>query len=302
MSDKTYAVDRSFPVDKPPKRVVSLVPSMTETLFDLGVGDRVVGITDYCVYPQDKVMDIAKVGGTKNPSIDQIIALKPDLVIVNQEENSKADVEQLHAVDIPVWITFPKTVQDVMNLFWDVMDLFNEQSMAPRVRLIESTFDWLDGISLADEENLPTVFVPIWNDPLMTFNKDTYMHDLLRVCGAHNVFAERDRKFPLEVDLGIVEPLPAEDNRFADKDTRYPHITFDEIVTTKPDIVLLPDEPYPFAEKDLRTFMALDVPATRNKQVHLVDGSHLTWHGTRIAYAFDTLPTLLNIKTTGDAT
>ena len=296
MTDKTYGVERKFPVELPPKRVVSLVPSMTETLFDLGVGATVVGRTDFCIHPAGKVDSIPSVGGTKNPDVSKIIALEPDLVIVNQEENRKEDVLTLEAANIPVWVTFPKTVQDVLNLLWDVMDLFDETSMSPRVRLIESTFDWLQGISLANEEDLPRIFAPIWLDPLMTFNADTYIHDLLLICGGQNVFAERERQFPLGADLGTKSPYEKDDPRIKEADTRYPRITMDEVIKSQPDIILLPSEPYAFTETDIALFSSLDVPAAQHKRIFLVDGSYMSWHGTRIAYAFDTIPALLTIN------
>ncbi len=195
-------------------------------------------------------------------------------------------------------MTFPKTVQDVLNLLWDVMDLFDETSMSPRVRLIESTFDWLQGVSQANEETLPRVFVPIWIDPLMTFNADTYIHDLLLICGGQNVFADRDRKYPLQADLGKDTPYAETDSRIVGRDTRYPRITLEEVVKHQPDIILLPSEPYAFTEADKAIFADLDVPAAHNNRIFLVDGSYLTWHGTRIAYAFDTIPALLTINGT----
>lgn len=268
MSEKSYEYDlMDIPVSAPPRTVISLVPSITESLFDLNLGDRLTAITDYCLYPQAKVTNLPRIGGTKNPDVEQIIRLKPDLVIANQEENRREDVEALQAAGLPVWVTFPKTVKDVFNILWNIMYMFDETSMVPRIRLIEYTYDWVNGISRANEERLPKVFVPIWYDPLMTFNQDTYIHDLLWVCGGVNVFAERD--------------------------TRYPRVTLDEVVAAQPDVILLPSEPFKFTEAHLPIFAALDVPAARNNRIHLIDGSLLTWHGTRIAYTFDMLPALL---------
>ncbi|MBC8170813.1 MAG: ABC transporter substrate-binding protein [Anaerolineae bacterium] len=294
VSENSYAYDlMDFPVSAPPRTVISLVPSLTESLFDLNLGDRVAAVTDYCVHPQVKVTHLPKIGGTKNPDIEQIIQLKPDLVLANQEENRREDVEALQAAGIPVWVTFPKTVKEVFNILWNLMYMFDETSMVPRIRLIEYTYDWVNGISRANEEHLPKVFVPIWLDPLMTFNQDTYIHDLLWVCGGVNVFADRERHYPLQADLGGREAYPADDDRIAGRDTRYPRVTMDEVVAAQPDIILLPSEPFEFTEHHLPIFAALDVPAARNQRIHRVDGSLLTWHGTRIAYAFDTLPALL---------
>lgn len=294
--DHVYRMD--LPVDSPPRTVVSLVPSMTESMFDLNLGDRLVAITDYCVHPAAKVALLPRIGGTKNPDLARIIALKPDLVFMNQEENRKADADALEAAGIPVWVTFPQNVQDVFNLLWNIMYLFDEASMVPRVRLIEYTYDWLSGISREREDHLTKVFAPIWFDPLMTFNADTYAHDLLRVCGAVNIFADRERAYPLAADLGQAEPYPVDDARVAGRDTRYPRITLDEVVAAQPEVILLPSEPFNFTEAHLPIFNALDVPAARpdaegNTRIHLIDGSLLTWHGTRIAYAFDALPSLL---------
>ncbi len=290
MSERTYGYDDlEIPVSEPPQTVVSLVPSVTESLFDLNLGSRVIAVTDYCIHPADKVRHLPRIGGTKNPDVQRIIALRPDLVIANREENRRADVEALQAAGIPVWVTFPHTVKDVFNLLWNLMYVFDETSMVPRVRLIEYTYDWVEGMARAREDRLLKVFAPIWIDPLMTFNQETYMHDLLRVCGGENVFAERERLYPLAADLGQAEPSAA----FAERDTRYPRITFEEVTTAQPDVILLPSEPFAFTEQHIPLFAALDVPAARANRIHLVDGSLLTWHGTRVAYALDSLPALL---------
>lgn len=276
-----------------PQTVVSLVPSVTESLFDLNLGGRLLARTAYCIYPVDQVDAVPMVGGTKNPDVERIIQLKPDLVIVNQEENRKQDVEALQAAGLNVWLTFPKTVPDVFKLLWDIMYLFDETSMAARVRLIEYTYDWVSNISASKEVDDPTtVFVPIWYDPLMTINADTYTHHLLSVVGGLNVFAQRERQYPLKADLGEAEAYADDDPRAADRDTRYPRVTWDEVTAAQPDVILLPSEPFAFTEAHLPIFEQLDVPAAKNKRIHLVDGSYLTWHGTRVAYALDTLPKL----------
>jgi ABC-type Fe3+-hydroxamate transport system substrate-binding protein len=294
MDDKTYAYNMEAPVTKPPHRVVSLVPSVTESLFDLNLGDRLVGITDYCIYPEAGVARLPRIGGTKNPDIKRIIDLAPELVIANQEENRKEDVFALRDAGIAVWVTFPHTVADAFNLLWNLMHVFDEPSMVPRIRLMEQTMDWVWRISEKKLEDNPChVFVPIWLDPLMTFNADTYTHDLLRICGALNVFGERDRQYPLKADLGLAEPLPADDPRLEGRDTRYPRVTMEEVEAAQPDMILLPSEPFHFTEEHIPLFAALNTAASQNGQILLVDGSLLTWHGTRLAYALDILPGLL---------
>jgi ABC-type Fe3+-hydroxamate transport system substrate-binding protein len=294
LDDRTYSYNMDAPVTTPPRRVVSLVPSVTESLFDLNLGDRLVAITDYCVYPAAGVAKLPRIGGTKNPDIRRIIDLKPDLVIANQEENRKEDVVALQDAGIAVWVTFPRTVADAFNLLWNIMHTFDEPTMVPRIRLMEQTMDWIWRISEKKLEDNPCrVFVPIWLDPLMTFNADTYAHDLLRICGAINVFADRDRQYPLKADLGQADPLLADDPRRVGRDTRYPRVTIEEVVAAQPDMILLPSEPFQFSEEHIALFAALDIPAAGNDQILLVDGSLLTWHGTRLAYALDTIPALL---------
>jgi ABC-type Fe3+-hydroxamate transport system substrate-binding protein len=291
---KHYSQMQDLPIDAPPRSIVSLVPSMTETLFDLALGHLVVGRTDYCVRPLHSVQTIPSVGGTKNPRVDQIIALKPDLVIANREENRREDVEALQAAGLAVWVTFPQTVLESFNVMWNLMYLCDVTTMVERVRLIEYTYDWLNAIALRLEVTNPLrVFCPIWLDPLMTINRETYVHDVIRVCGGTNVFADRERLYPLAADLGTGEALPPDDARVVGRDTRYPRITWEEVEAAQPDVILLPDEPFAFNASHLPQFLALDVPAARSQRVHLVDGSLLTWHGTRVAYAFDVLPRLL---------
>lgn len=285
-----YTIDS--PVGMPPRRVVSLVPSVTESLFELNLGENVIAVTDYCVHPADQVIRLPRIGGTKNPDIPRIISLNPDLVIANQEENRPEDVEQLRSAGITVWVTFPRTVRDAFNLLWTLMHIFDRPEMVERVRAMEWTVDWLERLDESRAEACK-VFVPIWLDPLMTFNADTFAHDLLRVCGGYNVFAERERRYPLAVDLGQAEPAPDSERRFAGRDTRYPRITLDEVVSAQPDVILLPSEPFPFDESHLELFNRLDVPAARNNQIRLIDGSLLFWHGTRMGRALMEIPNLL---------
>lgn len=281
------------PIEDTPRTVVSLVPSITESLFDMNIGNRLIGRTDYCIYPQGKVESVPTIGGTKNPDIDRIIAMNPELVFANAEENRKEDVEALRSAGIPVWVSMPTKVADVFTLLWNIMYLFDETSMVARIRLIEQIYDRLFNMLNARDEELPKVFVPIWYDPLMTANQHTYMHDLLFVCGGMNVFAERERQFPLKADLGQGE---SSDKLAEGRDTRYPRITLEEVEARQPDVILLPNEPFQFTEDHIPIFKQLDVPAARNNRIHLVDGSWLTWHGTRIAYALNDLPALLRVN------
>jgi ABC-type Fe3+-hydroxamate transport system substrate-binding protein len=243
-------------------------------------------VTDYCIYPAEGVARLPKLGGTKNPDIAKIIALQPDLVMMNSEENRRQDADALKAAGIPVWITQPNTVKEALDFLWVIMDVFEAALMVQRIRQIEINYEWTLGVTA--DSTPKRAFVPIWRDPWMTFNRETYIHDMLRICGAENVFADRERRYPLKADLGQAEPIPPED-----RDVRYPRITLEEVVTTQPEIVLLPSEPFNFTQNDADEIARLDIPAAKNKRIHLVDGTLLSWHGTRIALALRDLPPLI---------
>jgi ABC-type Fe3+-hydroxamate transport system substrate-binding protein len=277
-----------------PQRVVSLVPSMTESLFTLGVGSRLVAVTDYCTKPAEGLAPLPKIGGTKNPNVAQIIALAPDLVLLNSEENRQEDHQALQAAGITTWVTEPRTVLGAIRVLWDIMDIFEAPQMSPLVREIERGYDYTE-LAMRNETADPlTVFVPIWKDPWMTINQQTYMHDLLSVCGGQNVFAERERLYPLRADLSESPPYPSDDSRTAGRDVRYPRITLEEVIAKQPDMILLPDEPYRFTEAEAQALYQLPVPAAQFGHIYLIDGSYLTWHGTRLAYALQELPPIFD--------
>jgi ABC-type Fe3+-hydroxamate transport system substrate-binding protein len=285
----TERVAFTRPIAHVPTRVVSLVPSITESLFDLALGDRLVGVTEFCTRPADKVAALPKVGGTKNPDLAAIIALRPDLVLLNSEENRRADAEALTQAGIPIWVTEPRTVRQAVDLLWQMMDVFEHAEMVYRVRMIEIAYETT--LRYMTESALEPVraFVPIWRDPWMTINQETYVHDLLHTCGLINVFAERVRQYPLAADLGEAEPIASE------RDTRYPRLSEAEIIAAQPEVILLPDEPYAFSEVDLAEVNQrfAETPAVKNGHVYLIDGAYITWHGTRLAYALNELPPLV---------
>ena len=281
----------------PPQRVVSLVPSLTESMFELGLGEYVVGITDYCIFPQDKVQNLPRVGGPKDSRLKDILALEPDLVLANQEENSKQVVLVLEAAGIPVWVTFPKTVRQSQETLWALLEIFGHRMGMASLQTLEVTLDWM--ISATQGKEPPKYFCPIWHgktgagvDWWMTFNSHTYSHDLLRLLGYENVFGERERRYPLEADLGLAADQPD-----APGDTRYPRVTLSEIQAAGPELILLPDEPFNFTEEHQALYYQLmeDTPAAKNKRIILLDGTLITWHGTRLAHALRELPALLDL-------
>lgn len=294
----------------PPQRVVSLVPSLTESLFDLGLGGVLVGITDYCVYPAEALQGLPRLGGTKNPRVADILTLEPELVLANQEENTRQVVEALEAAGVQVWVTFPQTIRQSLDVLWTLVGLYLDRTAAVRLETLEMTIEWME--SSLEVRSLQRYFCPIWQGQLsgghddeadrfwwMTFNRHTYANDLLRVMGGQNVFVDRERRYPLSADLSQ-DNLPTQEKSGDDaesRDTRYPRVTLDEIRAVNPELILLPNEPYLFTDQDCQLIYKLlpDTLAIQKDRVLLVEGSLITWHGTRLARALEQLPPLFTI-------
>lgn len=264
------AVDRGRPVQAP-QRIVSLVPSLTEALFALGLGARVVGVTEWCVHPAEGVARLPKVGGTKQPDLPAILALAPDLVIANREENRRRDVERLEAAGIHVWLTYPRTVAEGAALLAELAEL--GATPEARRRVVGPVLAALAEAVAARPAAGVGVVCPIWRDPWMVVGADTYAHDLLVQCGGRNVFEARSGR-------------------------RYPLVTLDEIVAAAPEVVLLPDEPYAFGASDAAELRRLPIPAAHQGRIHLIDGTWVSWYGPRIARALPALRHLLASSST----
>ncbi len=294
MSVVSDGSDDAVRIAHPPERIVSLVPSLTESLFDLGLGEFVIGITDYCVHPAEDVKGLTRIGGPKNPHLQGILSLAPDLVLANKEENPRGIVEDLKKKGIPVLVTFPQTVRQALDVLIRIARMFSRQTAFMRIKTLEMTFSWLQ--SRTDDHAPLRYFCPIWMGKTqdgqrwwMTFNQHTYVHDLLRIVGGKNIFAERERQYPLMADLGLSNPIDT-----GERDTRYPRVSLAEIRALEPEIILLPNEPYAFNQTHYDEFMKLlqGTPAVVKGRIVLVDGSLLTWHGTRMGKAFRELPFL----------
>jgi len=249
----------------PPRRIVSLIPSVTEILFALGRGEAVVGCTIYCTEPAEGVATKTRIGGEKNPRLEQIRALHPDLVIANIEENLREHVETLRAWGIPVFVIYPRTVRAGVAL---VRALGAITGAVGRASEIATPLERRLAEMGSGRSGRSRVFCPIWRLPYMTINADTYVHDMLAVCGGGNVFADRP--------------------------TRYPTVSLAEVAEARPEVILLPDEPYRFRRPHIADFAPLDdVPAVRDGRIHLIDGKLLSWYGPRIGQALHVLPALL---------
>jgi ABC-type Fe3+-hydroxamate transport system substrate-binding protein len=253
-----------------PRRIVSLVPSLTEALFELGLGPRVVGVTDWCVHPAAAVANLPKVGGTKNPSIARVLELNPDLVIANREENRQRDVERLRAAGAAVWVTYPRTVAEGVALVRELAELGAPPERArPLIGSLETALERAQGAAHARRTR---VFCAIWKRPWMAVGADTYADDLIALCGGENVF-------------GAAEGSARE--------RRYPIVDEAEIAAAQPEVILLPDEPYAFGPRDVAELTALATPASAAGRIHCLDGTLVTWYGPRIARAIAEVAALL---------
>jgi ABC-type Fe3+-hydroxamate transport system substrate-binding protein len=292
-STRTFvdAVGRRVQIPQNPQRLVSLVPSITETLFCFGRGPQVVGLTDYCTEPATEVRQKTTIGGTKNPDVGKILSLAPQLVFAVAEENRRDDVEKLHAAGIPVYVFAPCSVREGINLLWRLAEILDcQRTVTPLLQDIEHTY--AETQALVAKRTPLRVFCPIWKDPYMTIAAGTYIHDTLRVCGGVNIFAQRQRRFPLAADLG--QRPEATGEQYVSRDRRYPRIALEEMAARQPDVILLPDEPYVFSPADIATFTPFsDVPAVRDGRILLIDGKLLSWYGARLGRSLQTLRALL---------
>jgi ABC-type Fe3+-hydroxamate transport system substrate-binding protein len=277
---------RALRFTQPPRRIVSLVPSDTYTLVRLGVGDRLVGRTKYCVEPAPEVEKVPAFGGTKDPDVEAVIELRPDLVVMNQEENTRRDVERLERAGLTVMVTFPKTVRAGAGLVALLARVLGDLGDEART-LVKQAYDTACRAEARLSGPRVRTFVPIWADPLMTINGDTFISDVLAHAGAENVFADRDRKYPLAADLGRARPASPEE--IAGRDVRYPRVTPEEVRERAPELVLLPDEPHAFTDEDAQVFRALDIPAAKAGRIVPVVGKHLMWPGLMSLDALEAL-------------
>ena len=238
-------LNRTIAMNFPPRRIISLVPSQTELLFDLGLTDEVVGITKFCIHPNDQFRVKTRVGGTKQLHFDRIHELAPELIIANKEENQKADIEQLEK-EYPVWISDIKNLDDAIMMINQIGELTNREVVARKLSAhIKSMFKPFP--------LLPTIRAAyfIWRQPFMVAASGTFIHEMMKWAGFDNVFAHM---------------------------SRYPEVSLEELAQTNPQAILLSSEPYPFKNKHLAAFQE----ACPKAAIKLVDGELFSWYGSRL--------------------
>lgn len=231
-----------------PRRIVSLVPSQTELLFDLGLDEAIIGITKFCIHPKEKCKGKTKIGGTKKFNFSAIDALAPDLIIGNKEENYKEGIEALRE-SYPVWMSDIYDLKDAFEMIAGIGALVGKGKEASKiVREIEQGFA---NLSLKIKKR---ALYLIWQDPYMSVGKHTFIHEMMLKCGFENVLEDMDR---------------------------YPMLTAEDIKALAPEVILLSSEPYPFEEKHRKEMQDIFPFA----QIALVDGEMFSWYGSRLRYA-----------------
>ncbi|PKV63334.1 ABC transporter substrate-binding protein [Pontibacter ramchanderi] len=232
-----------------PQRIVSLVPSQTELLFDLGLEDRVVGLTKFCIHPETKVKQKTVIGGTKNFKLEVIEELQPDLIIGNKEENYQEGIAALQG-KYPVWMSDIYTLEDALQMIKQVGQLTGTDVKAREIAQgIASGFENLRPLQPA----IPTAYF-IWRKPYMAVGSNNFIDHLMQRCGFANIFASQDR---------------------------YPEVSSEQLQKAAPKLVLLSSEPYPFQEKHFAEFQELCPEAT----ISIVDGEMFSWYGSRLLKA-----------------
>ena len=239
---------RKVPLAGKPKRIISLVPAITETMYHLGLEKEIVGRTRFCKFPEDKVKKAVNIGGTKDIKLDRIHELKPDLIIVEKEENTKEIVETLEA-HYPVFVFEVQHYQDVFRMMEDLGRMTDRQSEATELmEKIETAYD-----ELPKHTGKRAAYV-IWKNPYMVVGKNTYINSLLE-------------------EMGYMNP-------FTKMEGRYPTVTKEEFQQVQLDELLLASEPYPFREKDMEEFRQF-LPDVR---MRIVDGE-MFWYGAKMVEA-----------------
>lgn len=241
----------------PPQRIISLVPSQTELLFDLGLDDEIVGITKFCIHPENKCRKKTKIGGTKNLNLNKIHSIQPDLIIGNKEENEVHQMQQL-MLQRPVWVSDVKTLDDAYEMMLVVGEMVGRSEKAGEiVSGIKSSFsEKKNKFSSNILNNEASAAYLIWRNPYLTIGSDTFINAMLEIAGFKNVFADA---------------------------VRYPEISVDDLALRAPQYILLASEPYPFRQKHAEELQPL-LPASK---MVLVDGEMFSWYGSRLLKAAD---------------
>ena len=242
---------RGVDISGSPQKIVSLVPPITELLFDLGLGDRLVGRTKFCIHPKGKVDKVPSIGGVMGLNYHRIEESKPDLILASREENGKQEINEIAKL-LPVWVSDIRNLADALEMIQTIGTICGVEEKAKEMaEKIETEFEKLSEIP---EEVINAVYL-IWKNPLYTVGGNNFTNDMLKRAGIRNVFE--------------------------DKKEAYPIVTGKEIRNRKPDYIFLPSEPYPFKTNDVKEFHD-KFPKVEIKQV---DGEYFSWYGSHLLKA-----------------
>jgi len=261
MQKRTFTdqLGRDISFNYPPRRIISLVPSQTELLFDLGLDEEVIGITKFCIHPKDKFKSKAKVGGTKNINLERIRSLKPDLIIGNKEENDQNQIEELMK-EFPVWMSDILVLEDALKMIEQVGILTGRTEKSELIASnIKKRFEELESVNAG---NLRVAYF-IWKDPYMLAGKNTFIDNILRRAGFDNA-------------LNI---------------NRYPEVSLEQLEKLNPEVIFLSSEPYPFKDEHVQK-MKTKFP---DSKVIIVDGELFSWYGSRLLHTPDYLRSLIKL-------
>jgi ABC-type Fe3+-hydroxamate transport system substrate-binding protein len=240
---------RTISLPCPPKRIISLVPSQTELLFDLGLEAEVIGITKFCIHPAKWFRGKTRIGGTKTVNLHKVATLNPDLIIANKEENVREQVEEL-AKNFPLWISDINNLEQAYVMINSIGHITSKQEAADFI--IKRIKDGFSQLQAAHSQ--PRTAYLIWKDPYMSVGGDTFIHHLMEAAGFNNVFGHLER---------------------------YPQFTIEVLQQAGCELLLLSSEPYPFKEKHI-TELQQYLPQTN---IRLVDGEMFSWYGSRLMRA-----------------
>lgn len=244
----TDQLNRKIELPSKPQRIISLVPSQTELLYDLGLRDEVVGITKFCIHPEEWFRSKTRVGGTKKIDFEKIKALQPDLIIGNKEENEQEQIEELMK-HYNVWMSDIYNLKDATDMITRVGAIVGKQQESTLLKLrIESEFNSLPTV----HSGIKTLYF-IWNNPYMVAGETTFINEMLKASGFENAI----------------------------QNSRYPELTDEQIAAAAPELILLSSEPYPFKEKHVEEFKKI----CPNAKVEIVDGELFSWYGSRLLKA-----------------
>lgn len=236
-----------FELYSTPKRIISLVPSQTELLYDLGLDKEVVGITKFCIHPNDWVTSKQRVGGTKTVSLEKIVALNPDFIIANKEENTESEIKALQKL-YPVYTSNISNLSESLKMIQEIGTITEKEVEA--TKMIEKIEEGFNGLASFSGEKSKALYL-IWKDPYMSINQHTFINDMIIRSGFQNVI---------------------------ETDNLYPIITEDQIEALSPDFIFLSSEPYPFKGKHVLDFQN----KFPNTKIILVDGEYFSWYGSRL--------------------